>query len=214
MKLYSYWRSSCSWRVRIALHYKNIEHTTAPVHLLRQGGEQHQAAYKACNPSAYVPCLQLPYADQTATLGESVAILEFLEELHPQPALLPQDRLLRARARQLAQMVSSGIQPLHNLRTMQRLEQGGIDKDAWAHQWLQEGLLALEEQTRKTAGRYMLQDQISIADACLVPQLYAARRYNVDVAPFKTLARVEQALQTHPAFIRAHADNQPDAPKS
>ena len=122
MKLFSYWRSSCSWRVRIALAYKNIPHTLVPVHLVQGGGEQHGAEHVARNPSAQVPVLEIEANGVTQHLGQSLPILEYLEECHPHPALLPADPSLRARARQMAELVNSGIQPLQNLSVLQRLK--------------------------------------------------------------------------------------------
>lgn len=215
MKLYSYWRSTSTWRVRIALAWKGLPHEVVPVHLLNGGGEQHADAFRALNASAQVPVLVLDERGADGAprlLSQSMAILEYLEERHPSPPLLPVDAWLRARARQLAQICVSGIQPLHNLTTINRVKEGGADEGAWVRHFIARGLAALERTAAETTATFLVGDAPSFADVCLVPQLYAARRYSVDVAPFPSLARVEAACAALPAFQAAHADAQPDAP--
>ncbi|HEY0096670.1 MAG TPA: maleylacetoacetate isomerase [Archangium sp.] len=212
MKLHGYWRSSCSWRVRIALNLKGLSYEYVPVHLVKDGGQQHSEAYRALNPLRTVPTLEFTEGGRVHHLSQSLAILEYLEERHPSPALLPADPLLRARVRMLSEVVNSGIQPLQNLMVLQHVksEWKGDDK-AWAAHWIDRGLGALHAMAQETAGRYCVGDSVSFADVCLVPQLYSARRFGVDLQPYGLLTRVEAACASLPAFQAAHADRQPDA---
>lgn len=212
MKLYGYWRSSCSWRVRLALQLKGLAYEYAAVHLVKDGGEQHGEAYRAINPLRTVPTLELTEGGQVRRLSQSLAILEYLEERHPSPALLPADPYLRARARMLAETVNSGIQPLQNLAVLQRIkgEYKGDDK-AWCAYWIERGLAAFQTAAQETAGTYCVGNAVSFADICLVPQLYGARRFGVDLKPFELLTRIEAACASLPAFQAAHPDKQPDA---
>lgn len=212
MKLYSYWRSSCSWRVRIALNLKGLAYTYEAVHLLKDGGQQHTDAYRALNPMRTVPTLEWEEGGAVRRLSQSVAILEYLEERYRTPALLPADPLLRARTRMLSEMVNSGIQPLQNLSVLQfvKHELKSDDKVFAAH-WNARGLTALEAAVKETAGTYCVGDTVSFADIFLAPQLYGARRYGVDLTPFPTLTRIEAACDKLPAFQAAHPDRQPDA---
>jgi maleylpyruvate isomerase len=215
VKLYTFWRSTSTWRVRIALAWKGLPHEVVPVSLLDGGGQQHADAFRALNASAQVPVLVLDEHGPDGAprlLSQSMAILEYLEERHPTPPLLPADVWLRARARQLAQICVSGIQPLHNLTTLDRVKESGADEGAWVRHFIARGLASLERTAAETAATFLVGDAPSFADVCLVPQLYAARRYSVDVTPFPTLARVEAACAALPAFQSAHADAQPDAP--
>lgn len=212
MKLYGFWRSTSAWRVRIALAYKGIEYDYVPVHLRRGGGEQHRPEFRAKNPIGHVPVLDLAIGGHERQLGESMAILELLEELHPSPALLPSDPFLRARARQVAFLITSGVQPLQN--TVVRLwveRELRADGAAWTRHWVTRGLQALEILVRETAGTYAVGDAVSFADVCLVPQMHFARRSDVDLGPFPTLRAIESACADLPPFVSAHADNQPDA---
>lgn len=210
MKLYNYWRSSSSWRVRIALNLKGLAYEYLPVHLAKS--EQHSDAYRALNPLGTVPVLEVNEGGRVTRLSQSMAILEYLEERHPSPALLPGEPLLRARVRMLAEQMNSGIQPLHNLAVMQRIkgELGGDDK-AWAAYWIGRGLTALQTLVQETTGRYCVGDALSFADVFLVPQLYAARRFGVDLAGYGTLTRIEAECASLPTFQAAHADRQVDA---
>jgi maleylpyruvate isomerase len=212
MKLYSYWRSSCSWRVRIALNLKGLAYTYEAVHLLKDGGQQHTEAYRALNPMRAVPTLEFEEGGMKRKLTQSIAILEYLEERYRTPPLLPADPYLRARARMLAEMVNSGIQPLQNLSVLQwvKHELKGDDK-AFAAYWNARGLAALETVVKETVGTYCVGDAVSLADICLVPQLYSARRNGVDLTPYPTLTRIEAACEKLPAFQAAHPDRQPDA---
>lgn len=213
LRLYSYWRSSASWRVRIGLHLKGLKFDYVPVHLVKDGGEQNSAAYRTLNPMRTLPTLEWTEADGSVRrLSQSLPVLEYLEERFPAPALLPADAFLRAKSRMLAEMVNSGIQPLQNLSVMQRLKQElSADDKAWSAYWNTRGLEALEAAVQPTAGRFCVGDTVSLADVCLVPQLYGARRFGVDLAPYPTLLRIEAECQALPAFQAAQPDRQPDA---
>jgi maleylpyruvate isomerase len=208
MILYDYWRSSSAWRVRIALHVKGIPFERRVVNLIKDGGEQHAATFHAMNPSRQVPVL---ITDDGRPIAQSMAIIGYLEERHPAPALLPADAWLRARARQLAEMVNSGTQPLQNLTVLDHVQAGGMDRNEWARHFIARGLAALEAAAHETAGRFLVGDAVSLADAYLIPQLYNARRFNVDLAPLPTLVRIESACAALPAFAAAHPDAQSDA---
>ncbi|WP_342376286.1 maleylacetoacetate isomerase [Myxococcus stipitatus] len=213
LRLHSYWRSSASWRVRLGLNLKGLPYEYVAVHLLKDGGQQNSAEYRAVNPMRTVPTLEWKEADGTGLrLSQSIAILEFLEERIPSPALLPKDAYLRARVRMVAEAVNSGMQPLQNLAVLQRIksELNGDDK-AWAAHWNVRGLEALEALVKPTVGRYCVGDAVTLADVCLVPQLYGARRFGVDVSAYPTLLRIEAACMELPAFQAAHPDRQPDA---
>jgi maleylpyruvate isomerase len=206
MKLYSYWRSSCSWRVRIALAYKRLPHDLSPVHLLRGGGEQHAREYQPLNPMAQVPTL---VTDSGEVLTQSMAIVEYLEEEHPEPPLLPSAALARARARELAAIVATGIQPIQNLSVLQAIDELGGDRAAWSRRWIERGLAALE--ARATPGPYLAGAEPTIADVFAVPQLYNARRFGIDVAAYPAVARAEEACMKLPAFRDTRPESQPDA---
>jgi maleylpyruvate isomerase len=212
MKLYGYWRSSCSWRVRIGLNWKKQAFSYVPVHLLKDGGQQKAEAYTSLNPMQSVPLLEVEDGGLVLHIAQSMAILEYLEERWPEPPLLPKDRIARARVRHAAEIINSGIQPFQNTAVQKRVkhELHG-DEKAWARHFIAHGLRALEPLLQTTAGRYAVGDQVTLADCFLVPQLYHARRYEVDLAPFPTLTRVEAACSALPAFQAAHADLQPDA---
>lgn len=209
MRLHGYWRSSSSWRVRIALHYKGVAFENAPVHLLQDGGAHHLSAYHTINPMEQVPALEV---EPGTWLAQSIAILEYLEETIPDPPLLPGDPISRARARQLAEISNSGIQPLHNLTVLQTLRAHGVDEKAWCRQFISRGLAAIAEIAASHGGRFLVGDHPTFADVCLVPQLHAARRFELDLAPFPRLIAVEEACMQLPAFQAAHAHRQPDAP--
>jgi maleylpyruvate isomerase len=212
MKLYGYWRSSCSWRVRIGLNWKKQAFSYVPVHLLKDGGQQKAEAYTSLNPMQSVPLLEVEDGGRVLHIAQSMAILEYLEERWPEPPLLPKDRIARARVRHAAEIINSGIQPFQNTAVQKRVkhELHG-DEKAWARHFIAHGLRALEPLLQTTAKRYAVGDQVTLADCFLVPQLYHARRYEVDLAPFPTLTRVEAACSALPAFQAAHADLQPDA---
>ena len=210
MRLTSYWRSSSAWRVRIALAYKEIAHELVIVHLLRGGGEQHHEGYLEKNPMAQVPMLEVDGAGQVFRLTQSMAILEYLEETKPVPPLFPRAPEARARARELAEIVNSGIQPLQNLRFIREVKALGVDPYPVTRAYTETGLHALERHAKECAGRFLVGDALSIADIYLVPQLYAARRFGVSVEPFPTLLAVEKECEALPAFQTAHPNEQPD----
>jgi len=213
MKLYDYFRSSAAYRVRIGLKLKGLDYQSLPVHLLREGGEQLKPEYRAVNPSALVPSLQ----DGDATITQSLAILEYLEEMHPLVPLLPRDALGRARVRQLAMIVACDIHPINNLRILRYLvKEAGLSeeaKNAWYVHWVQEGFAALEAHLAGSSdtGRFCHGDVPTIADCCLVPQVFNASRFNIDMAPYPTIARIDAACRALPAFMEAHPSAQPDA---
>lgn len=211
MKLFDYYRSSAAYRLRIALHLKAIPVARAFCHL-RQG-EQHGAAYRAINPQGLVPSL----AVEGAVLTQSLAILEYLEETHPSPPLLPSDPLGRARVRSLAQVIACDIHPLNNLRVLKYLKepfgQPQAAIDAWIAHWIAEGFTALETRLARDpeTGRWCHGDAPGLADCLLIPQIYNARRFAVPLAPYPSLLRIEAEAAAHPAFIAAHPAQQPDA---
>jgi maleylpyruvate isomerase len=212
MKLYAYWRSSASYRVRIALNLKGLAYEIVPVHLLEGGGKQHTDEFKAMNPMGQVPVLEVQESAGTVRLAQSIAIVEYLEEKYPTPALLPADPVLRARTRQLTEIINSGIQPLQNIFVQGRLKEHGIDPISWCQLFIRRGLVAYEALARETAGAFSVGDRPTFADCSLVPQLYAARRNEIDVAAeFPLLARIEAECAKLDAFARAHPDCQPDA---
>ena len=209
--LRSYWRSSCSWRVRIALNLKGLAYETLPVHLVEDGGQQHTDAHRSVNPMRELPVLLV----NDEPIAQSIAILEYLEEAHPSPSLLPSDSLERARVRQMAEIINSGIQPIQNLRVMQKLgrdfELPKESQVAWSHDWITFGFDGLYPLIEKYSGSCSFGDQISLVDLCLVPQLYNARRFSVDLDRYPKLVAIENHLSAHPAFKAAHPSQQPDA---
>jgi maleylpyruvate isomerase len=209
VKLYGYWRSGATWRVRIALAWKGVPYEYQPVNLLT--GEQHKEPYSALNLMESLPLLEWHDGGAVRRLAQSLAILDHLEQRFPTPPLLPADPWLRARARQLAEIVNSGIQPFQTPLVLGKVKAFGGDDRAWVQFFLGRGFTALEEETSRTAGRFCVGDAPSFADCCLVPQLYSARRFKVDLAPFPTLTRIESACEALPAFQAAHPDRQPDA---
>jgi len=212
MILYDYWRSSSGWRVRTALHFKGIPFERRVVNLSPNAGEQHTPEFRALNPSGQVPVL-IP-EEGARPIAQSMAILAYLEERFPEPPLLPADPWRRARARQLAEIVNSGIQPYQNLAGLTRLKELGVDANVWAREHNARGLAALEAASQETVGTFLVGDAPSIADLYLIPQLYSARRWSVDLAPYPTLLRVEATCAGLPAFAAAHADAQTDAQRA
>jgi len=209
MILYDYWRSSSAWRVRIALHHKGLPFERRVVNVAPDAREQHSDDFGALSPLRQAPVFILD--GDPRPLTQSMAIIELLEEQFPTPALLPADPWRRARARQLAEMVNAGIQPLQNLYVLEHAEAGGLDRNEWARHFMTRGLLALEAAAQETAATFLVGDAVSIADVYLVPQLYNARRFNVDLGPIPTLVRVEAACTALAAFAAAHPDAQSDA---
>jgi len=213
MKLYSYFRSSAAYRVRIALNLKSLPYETVPVHLTRGGGEQHAPGYRKLNPQALVPVLE----DGGRVLTQSLAIIEYLDETHPQVPLLPKDPAARARVRALALAVACDLHPLNNTRVLNYLTgpMGLTDaaKQTWYRHWIAEGLRALETSLAedRATGRFCHGDAPGLADCCLIPQLANAHRFKCDVSPYPTLLRIEKYCQALEAFRRAAPGEQPDA---
>jgi len=212
MKLYSYFRSSCSYRVRIALALKGLAYAYVPVHLLKDGGEQHGDSYRALNAMAQVPTLEIEHRPGAAVrLTQSVAICEYLEERFPEPALLPADSLARASVRKCVEIINSGIQPLQNLATMAEVKRLGGDAAAFSRAANERGLAALEVEAEASLGPYLAGASITLADVFLVPQIFAARRFDVDMSRFPRLSEIDAKLAEHPAFVAAHPSRQVDA---
>ncbi len=213
LRLYSYWRSSAAYRVRIGLSLKGLDYETVPVHLVRDGGEQHRPEYAAMNPQRLVPTLM----HGERLIRQSLAILEYLDEAWPSPPLLPMTARDRARVRGMAQMVVSDIHPLNNLRVLRYFEEAWrisqSRRDEWVRHWISEGFSALEAllEGDPATGVFCHGQAPGLADCCLVPQVFNARRFNVDMTAFPTLSRIEAACLELPAFIDASPDRQPDA---
>jgi maleylacetoacetate isomerase len=210
MKLYSYFRSSAAYRVRIALNLKGLDYDYLPVNLLKQ--EQKGDAYLARNPQGLVPALELPGGE---ILAQSVAILEWLEESHPQPPLLPQDPLARARVRAMVGTIACDIHPLCNVSVIGYLkEQYGASQEAvihWFTTWMHRGFSACEQVLAANDSRYSFGDQPCMADLFLVPQVYNARRFDIPLQDFPHLLRVVDACNALPAFADAAPEQQPDS---
>ena len=212
--LYTYYRSSAAYRVRIALNLKGMPYTAVPVHLVKDGGQHRSAAYRARNPQALVPAFEL---EDGTVLTQSLAIMEYLDEVQPEPALLPADAIGRARVRALAQAIACDLHPVNNLRVLQYLSQQlGISaeqKDAWYRHWVATGLQGLEAllADHPSTGRFCHGDTPTLADCCLVPQLYNARRFQCPLDAYPTIRRIAAACETLPAFQQAAPEVQPDA---
>jgi len=218
-RLYTYWRSSAAYRVRIALALKGLEYESVPKHLLRDGGEQRKADYLAVNPQGLIPAL----ADDGFVIPQSLAICEYLEEIHPEPRLLPGSARDRATVRGMAMVVACDTHPLNNLPIMGYLRREfGADDAAvnrWVAHWIDRGFAALERWVGSLPGapaevgrqHYCFGDAPTLADVCLVPQMYNARRFSVDVTPYPRLVAICAHLEGLPAFTVARPENQPDA---
>jgi len=221
VKLYTYCRSSAAYRVRIALNLKGLDYHSEYIHLLKGGGEQFSAAYRALNPQMLVPS----YCEGEQTLTQSLAIIEYLEERHPHPALLPQEPQARAQVRSLALSIACDIHPLDNLRVLRYLEQHlGLDKagrERWYCHWIDEGFSALEARLVAqrgadtdpgvgTDGGYCYGYQASLADICLIPQVYNALRFNCDISVYPTIQRIYQHCKGLTAFQQAAPEQQAD----
>jgi maleylpyruvate isomerase len=210
MKLYTYFRSSAAYRVRIALNLKGLSPDLIAIHLTKDGGRQHAAEFRAVNPQERVPALVLDSGD---VLTQSLAIIEYLDETHPKPALLPPDPVERAKVRAFAQAIACDIHPLNNLIALQYLrrslkhEQPAIDE--WYHHWILQGFAALEAMIKPAP--YAFGANVTLADLCLVPQVFNARRLKVPLDSFPKLVAIDAACLKLPAFDRARPENQPDA---
>ena len=209
--LYSYWRSSSSYRVRIALNLKGIDYEQAPVHLVRNGGEQNHPAYREINPLGLVPAL----VHDGQVMVQSLAICEYLEEAFPSPPLLPPDKRGRARVRSIAQSIASEIQPMNNLGVMQYLkkEMGQTEEAVrkWYVHWVDRGFSAIESWLgSQDTGRFCHGDAPGLADCFLVPQVYNAERFNCDLEPYPQIMRITSLCRELPGFRAAAPENQPD----
>lgn len=213
MKLYSYFRSSAAYRVRIALNLKNLPYDYAPVHLLRDGGEQLKPDYRKLNPDAILPTC----VDGDHVMQQSLAIIEYLEETHPEPPLLPAAPADRAYVRSVALQIACEIHPLNNLRVLKYLKHTlGVNdeaKDGWYRHWVECGFAALEEHlvSDPRTGKLCFGDTPTLADACLVPQVFNAQRFKIDLTPFPTIQRIHDYASQIDAFARAAPGVQPDA---
>lgn len=218
MKLYNYWRSSASWRVRLGLAHKGLAYEYVPVSIVAKGEkppEQFSAAHLERNPMAQVPALELEVGGKTRVVTQSLAILELLEDLFPETPLLPSDPYLRAQTRELAEIVNSGIQPFQNLAPTAYLrEHSNLDAKAFTQHFIAKGLDALERAAAPHAGRFLVGDSFSVADACLVPQLFTSRRFEVPLDAYPTLLRAEASCADIPALAAAHPLKQIDADPS
>jgi len=208
--LYSYYRSSASYRVRIALNLKGIKYEYRPIHLLKNGGEQFSADYRRLNPMSQVPCL----IHNDRPIGQSMAICEYLDNITQQPRLFPLDPFDRAMVMQICEGFNSGIQPLQNTSVTGALEKKyGFTKaqlTEWIQHWNQKGLGGVEDLLKKTAGEYCLGDEVTAADCFLVPQVFSAKRFGVDLTPFPHIRRIEEAANRLEAFQLAQPSRQPD----
>jgi len=213
-RLYTYWRSTAAYRVRIALNLKGVEYTSLPVHLVRDGGEQRKPTFLELNPQGLVPVL----ADGAENISQSLAIIGYLEETQPEPSLMPPTPLERARVRSLATTIACDIHPICNLRVLQYLGDnlGAVDeqRNEWIHHWIREGFDAIEKRlaTDSATGTYCHGEQPGLADICLVPQVYNADRFECDMKPYPTIRRIEQACLDLAGFRNAAPENQVDAP--
>jgi maleylacetoacetate isomerase len=211
MKLYTFFRSSAAFRVRIALNLKGLQYESAPKHFARN--EHRTQEYLALNPQGLIPAL----AVDGVVLSQSLAIVEYLNERHPQPPLLPADPLDRARVRSMALAIACEIHPLNNLRVLNYLRSDLKQDDegvgTWYRHWVSEGFSGLEQQAGELSagGRYCFGDAVSLADVCLVPQMFNARRFKTDLTPFPTLTSISTHLESLPAFAAARPEVQPDA---
>jgi len=210
--LHSMWRATAPYRVRIGLNLKGLPFNYVVVDL--PGGEQRREPYLAVNRQGLAPALDV--GDRVLT--QSLAILEWLEETHPEPALLPTDPLDRATVRAMAEIVACDIHPLNNLRVLQAIEglgvAGGSDEQrAWVHRWINAGFDALEPMVQRYGGGFAFGSQPGLADCCLIPQVYSANRFKLDLSPYPAIRAVAERAAGHPAFAAAHPDKQPDAPR-
>ncbi|PKF59167.1 maleylacetoacetate isomerase [Alteromonadales bacterium alter-6D02] len=211
MTLYGYWRSSAAYRVRIALNLLGLEHKHHSVHLVQDGGQQHHDDYVTLNPTHLVPTL----IDDELILSQSLAIIEYLDEKYGSHQLLSSSLEKRAQIRALAQDIACDIHPLNNLRVVQHLghqaEFNANDKAQWMNHWMGVGFKALESKLQQTAGQFCVGDKPTLADICLIPQMYNARRFSLDLSAFPTLERIEKNCLALSAFDLAVPENQADA---
>lgn len=209
LKLHSAWRASAPYRVRIGLNLKGVPYDYVPVDLV--AGQQQGPAYGAVNAQHLVPAIEL---EDGRVLTQSLSILEWLEETHPEPALLPKAPLDRQVVRAMAAVVACDIHPLNNLRILKALAGLGVgepQRNEWVHRWIGDGFAALEQMVARHGGGYAFGDSPTLADCCLVPQAYNAARFGVDMSPFPAISTAVARALEHPAIAAAHPNNQPDA---
>jgi maleylacetoacetate isomerase len=210
VQLYSYFRSSAAYRVRIALNLKGIPYDTIPIHLQKEGGVNRKAEFRAVNPHMRLPALRLDSGD---VLIQSLAIIDYLDDIQPQPPFLPRDPLARARVRAIAQVIACDIHPLNNIGPLRYLKNVmGQDQskiDAWYHHWIHDGFQAIEDMI--TPGPYTFGNEITLADICLVPQVYNARRLKTPLERYPKILAIDAACNKLAAFDQARPENQPDA---
>jgi maleylacetoacetate isomerase/maleylpyruvate isomerase len=210
--LHNYFRSSTSYRARIALNLKGIKYKYVPVHLLKNGGEQHSAEYRKLNPQGEVPTL----IHNGKAISQSMAIVEYLEDIHPANPLFPKDPYMKAKVRQFCENINSFMHPLGNLKVMQKLEKDNAytaeQKNAWIQHWNTQGFQALEEMLKEFSGRYCFGDQVTAADAFLVPVIFASNRFKVDLQNFPLCRKINEECLKQKAFIDAHPFRQMDTP--
>lgn len=216
LTLYGYWRSSAAYRVRIALELKGLAYRQEPVHLVRNGGEQHQEAYRELNPQGLLPLLvDAGNAGGEVRIAQSLAILEYLEEAFPVPALLPAEPAQRALVRSLALHIACDLHPLNNLRVLQYLESElGVDdaaRKAWYRHWVGLGLAAVEKGLEPFGGRLSLGSRPGYLEACLIPQVYNARRFDCDLSAYPRILDIAARCDALEAFRKAAPEEQPDA---
>jgi len=211
MKLYGYWRSTAAYRVRIALHLKDIPFESVSIHLVKGGGEQHGSIYSELNPNHLVPTL----VDGDFSLNQSLAIIDYLEQTNAKHALYPNDAKSKAKVRALSLDIACEVHPLNNLRVQQYLANSlnvtDEAKQSWLEHWMFIGFTAIEEQLKVSAGHYCFADEITVADICLVAQVYNAHRFNVDMSAYPIINQVVKNCNKLPAFIKALPENQDDA---
>ncbi|XP_055937497.1 maleylacetoacetate isomerase-like [Argiope bruennichi] len=201
--LYSYFRSSCSWRVRIALAFKNIDYEYKAINLLK--GEQYSEEFLKINPCGSIPVL----VDKGNVICSSSAILEYLEETVPSAPLLPSDPVSRAHVRAIEDSIVASIQPLQNVKVLKHV---GAESQAWGKHWIESGFKALEKILETTHGKYCFGDKVTFADVCLVPQVFNAKRFNVDMAPYPLIRQISSRLNELKEFKVSHPFVQPDCP--
>ena len=213
LSLHGYWRSSATYRVRIALNLKQLDYQYFPVHLVNNGGEQNAEKYLRLNPSALVP--SFVDDDEDFILNQSMSIIEYLDDKYPEPVkFMPEHALDKAMVRAVAQDIACDIQPLANLRVLNALEEFGCQSDqrtVWATKWIEKGFHAIEKRLHTRAGKYCFGFDVTLADIVLVPQVYNAERFGVDMSSFPLISKIAENCRQLEAFERAAPENQPDA---
>jgi len=204
LALYSYWRSSAAWRVRLALEVKGLKYQYRAVNLLQ--GAQQTPEYAKVNPQGLVPALDVG----GKIVVQSLACIEYLEETHPEKPLLPKDPYQRALARGIALAVAADIHPLQNLRVMKKVTDKQEEREEWARHWIRNGLESIEKMLAQSAGKFCVGDEVTVADICLIPQVGNARRFKIDLEPFPRIRAIDERCSALPAFVAAHPNSQPD----